>query len=89
MTIDPLTPALNYAQSTIMGKCLMSTSIWLKGLERRAFLLDMLRAIFTLRLGCNSTAAIQKIDEEKNTTYAKITIGDGDKWDFPARHAAG
>ena len=52
-------------------------------------MLDMLRAIFTLRLGCNGTAAIQKIDKEKNTTYAKITIGDGDKWDFPARHAAG
>ena len=34
-------------------------------------------------------AAIQKPEKEKNTTYAKIIIGDGDKWDFPARTVAG
>ena len=32
-------------------------------------------------------AAIRKIEKDKNTTYAKIIIGDGDKWDFPARTA--
>ena len=34
-------------------------------------------------------AAIQMPEKEKNTTYAKIIIGDGDKWDFPARTVAG
>ena len=33
--------------------------------------------------------AIQRIEKEKNTTYTEIIIGDGDKWDFPARIAAG